>query len=64
MGGTVEAGYRRSVCVNARDGQRFDEAIYSLLRSELSEARGGEELVVRLAHAPAVWIGRPRFLVA
>ena len=33
-GFTLE-GIRRSACVNARDGQRFDEAIYSLLRHEL-----------------------------
>jgi RimJ/RimL family protein N-acetyltransferase len=32
-------GIRRSACVNARDGRRFDEAIYSLLRSELPKAR-------------------------
>lgn len=36
-GFTLE-GIRRSACVNARDGRRSDEAIYSLLRHELSDA--------------------------
>lgn len=35
-GFTLE-GVRRSACVNARDGRRFDEAIYSLLRHELPD---------------------------
>ncbi len=33
-------GIRRSARVNARDGQRFDEAIYSLLRDELPPKPG------------------------
>lgn len=35
-------GIRRSARVNARDGQRFDEAIYSLLRDELPQSQARE----------------------